>query len=81
MNIIIAKSELGYICLTTESPASSYGTPVLRVESLEVSGDFGPNDPFGGVPAAQVVRKWMSGSGRTDEELEAGRKFLRGELT
>jgi len=60
--------------LMTDSPASSYGQPVLRVEGR----DLGPADLMpAGEFAADVVRAWALGAGRSAEEREAARRFLR----
>ena len=64
--------------LTTESPASSYGVPVLRITGAEdiADGDYGPGDVLGVLDvggnkhvlhAADAVASWGAHPGRTDE--------------
>ena len=68
------------VFLTTRSPLSSYGVPVLRVEGRpgRPSGDFGPADLVApGATAAKVVVEWAEMEARTEEELQAARVFLR----
>lgn len=85
MDIIICTDPQGGIArLTTDSPASHYGIPVLRVEAEDVSGDFGPADLIGDIEkpdklitAAQVVAGWASKPERTKAEIETAASFLR----
>jgi hypothetical protein len=68
--------------LTTDSPASHYGLPVLRIDAADVAGDFGPADLLGDVDrpetltAAEIVAGWAMNAERNEEELEAARTFL-----
>jgi len=80
-DIIITKDEKGgFAILTTDSPMSHYGVPVLRIEAEDVDGDFGPADLIGEVPnlvsAASIVAGWARSGERTREEIEAARLFL-----
>jgi hypothetical protein len=80
-DILVSTDERGGIAvLTTASPASSHGIPVLRIEAEDVSGDFGPSDLIGEpgnlITAASVVAGWIERPGRTAEEFAAARKFL-----
>ena len=82
MEILITKDEKGGTChLTTYSPQSHYGIPVLRIDGEDIDGDFGPADIIGTAPdiiyAAEVVAGWAKETGRTTEEIEAARSFLR----
>ena len=65
--------------LTTDSPMSSYGIPVVRVEN-ESPGDYGPADmlTFAGLPvvASGLVALWARLAGRTPEEIEFAKSFL-----
>ncbi len=72
MNIQIRKD----VFLTTESSASHYNIPVLRIES-NAGPDLGPSDFIGKQFAAQLVAKWAGKKCRKPEELEAARRFLR----
>lgn len=89
MNILVTRdAQGGEAWLTTDSPASHYGCPVLRIEADDVDGDFGPADmidtsgdanrihPERIVTAADVVAGWARSTERTPEEIEAARKFL-----
>ena len=65
------------ICLTTNSPASHYGIPALRIETDE-GPDLGPSEFLrNGKLAAAVVAAWATKKCRKPEELEAARRFLR----
>ena len=88
MKIILwPDNENWEIFLTTDSPQSSHGLPVLRQISKRnpVPGSgwtFGPADPW--LPAesdeqtaADIVMSWAREKGRTQLELEAARDFLR----
>lgn len=84
-DILIAKDEDGGTAvLTTWSPMSHYGIPVLRVTADDVDGDFGPADIIGDprqpeslITAASIVAGWASQPGRTDAERAAARSFLQ----
>ena len=75
------------IFLTTESPQSSHGLPVLRQISKrnpDPSKDwtFGPADRWSPAEndeqtAADIVMTWAREKSRTQLELEAARSFLR----
>lgn len=82
--LITTDPDGGTAVLTTNSPASHYGCPVLRIEAEDVDGDFGPADliDFGAVgqgiiPAATIVHAWATAPQRSDEERQAARRFLR----
>ena len=82
MEIFITKDEKGGTChLTTDSSASHYGIPVLRIDGEDIDGDFGPADIIGTAPsiiyAAEAVAGWAKQPGRTAEEIKAARSFLR----
>ncbi len=86
MNIQVTKVKNGAeICLTTDSPASRYGIPVLRITgNFTMTADFGPADLVGTPeenftpdPAAEIVYAWAVKPGRKREELKAARLFLR----
>jgi len=85
MDILILKDEKGWTArLTTESPASHYGIPILQITADDVDGDFGPSDIIGTVDkpdelltAAQIVYAWGTQRDRREEEREAARSFLR----
>lgn len=80
--LVLEDGKGGSVKLTTESSASSDGIPVLRVESEESHGDYGPSDLIGDlegndfVKAAEIVAAWGKKRGRTQEEKEAARLFL-----
>ncbi|NVN89648.1 MAG: hypothetical protein HXX11_03515 [Desulfuromonadales bacterium] len=87
MNYLIVEDEEGGTAhLTTDSPASKDGIPVLRIVADDVSGDFtatdvilDPNNPFDMslvTHAADVIGSWMLAPCRTPEELHAGELFL-----
>ena len=69
--------------LTTDSPASSYGIPALRVEGegAEDAMDCGPADmvEIAGQPvfAAALVALWGMSKGRTKDEREAAAAFCQ----
>ena len=72
----------GTAVLTTGSPMSHYGCPVLRIEAEDVSGDFGPADlidatSIGGslMAAAGIVAGWASDPERTEAEIGAARMY------
>jgi hypothetical protein len=84
MNILIMKDKDGGTAyLTTESPASHYGIPVLQITAEDVDGDFGPGELIGDLEAgplmyaADIVASWAKQPGRTEAELKAARMFLR----
>jgi hypothetical protein len=67
--------------LTTESPASRHGVPVLEVTGEGIIGTFGPRDVFGVPPkmmsAARLVHTWAMDPARTPQEKDAARRFLK----
>ncbi len=74
--------------LTTDSTASSYGIPVPRIKADGESGDYGPADALPAGPwaagddlspccGAELVLAWARQPGRTAEEIQAARRFLR----
>jgi len=80
-DILISKDKKGGTAiLTTGSPQSHYGIPVLRIEAEDVDGDFGPADQIGNPPnvmtAAGIVAGWARTGKHTKEEIEAARLFL-----
>jgi len=66
----------GETYLTTESATSGCGVPVLRIEGE----DFGPGDLvwMAGffIPTADLVSAWAMDPVRTQEEIEAARRFM-----
>jgi hypothetical protein len=80
MNIIIAIDKKdGMATLTTDSPLSHYGVPVLRIEADDINGDFGPADILDskkGLTAADVVAGWAIDKDRTLEERNIAQKYL-----
>ena len=81
--LIMTDAHGGTVRLTTRGASSRSGAPVLRVESKEISGDFGPSDLIdasgiggGTFPAAVVVLGWAEEGDRTPEEIEMARWFL-----
>jgi len=83
-DILISKDDKGGTAiLTTDSPMSHYGIPVLRIEAEDVDGDFGPADLIGDldhperiITAASIVAGWAKTGKRTKEEIEAAGLFL-----
>ena len=71
--------------LTTNSPASHYGIPALRIEGDDRKHDLGPRDivsqdaatTFGGNEgtAAAVVANWANSRAISQKEREAARLF------
>ncbi len=81
MHILITKDKKGGTAyLTTESPASHYGIPVLQITADDIDGDFGPANLIGNLPnvfpAADIIAAWLNTPGRSPEEIEAGKSFL-----
>lgn len=63
--------------LTTDSPASRYGSPALRDALGDGLPDYGPADTLpGGDTAATLVFSWATRPHRTPDEREAARLFL-----
>lgn len=56
------------------------GQPVLRIRTDDGWADYGPGDlastPDGLLLASDVVADWLAEPGRTDEDVELGRRFL-----
>lgn len=83
MNITISQDESGVTCsLTTDSPSSHYGVPVVRFHRLDYP-DCGPGDPWPpleGMLEPMLVGEYMAGwlqePGRTGDEISAARLFL-----
>jgi len=72
---VVVYAEGGLLAvLTVNSPASSYGLPVLRVEGQ----DYGPGDrvPVLGRLAGEWVAEWAAQPERTAGEREAARRFI-----
>jgi hypothetical protein len=86
MNIVIMRDENGgKIRLTTESPGSRYGIPVIRIEAADMpdSPDYGPGDTIvPGLTGFDLVEGWLAGEvgekhGELPPEIEAAaRRFL-----
>jgi len=84
--LILTDEEGGTAHLTTDSPASKDGIPVLRIVAADVRGDYtaenvilnqeNPTDMSLVTPAADVVAWWLLAPGRTAEEIQAGQLFL-----
>lgn len=81
--LIITDKDGGTAYLTTNSPMSHYGTPVLRIEANDAEGDFGPADIIGEVvggggimTAADVVYGWAIRPERTEAEFKIARSYL-----
>ena len=82
MNYLITNdADGGTATLSTDSPMSSYGVPVLRISSADATGDFGPADAIRHrqprVLAADIVAAWAHETDRTPDEIEAARLFLQ----
>jgi hypothetical protein len=70
-----------FIELTTESTVSSHGYPVLRVHAGDDYDDYLPGDQIADeagrvVLARDVVVQWLTEPGRTEKDVEFGRRFL-----
>lgn len=82
-DIVVCEDQTGGTAiLTTDSPQSHYGCPVLRIEAEDIDGDFGPRDLLGDpergfVTAAEVVAGWIGRGDRNESEVEAARRFLQ----
>lgn len=75
--LISTDNKGGRAYLTTSSPVSHYGIPILRIEAEDIDGDFGPSDIIDGtMTAADIIVGWAKRPGRTNDELIAARKFL-----
>lgn len=78
-DILIYRGPYGHTAiLTTNSSASSYGVPVLRIEGkgLDDWPDLGPADALpSGHTAARLVVNAMDTGFWTPNDIEAGRKF------
>jgi hypothetical protein len=84
--IVLKDKDGGTAVLTTASPQSHYGVPVLRIEGAkdipERGIDYGPADLIAevkGVPlrGAHIVAGWALGKGRTQAEIQIARQYLR----
>ena len=78
-DILIRRDEKGgTIILTTNSPASTQGIPILKVDTEDTEGEFGPSDIIGEdlLTAAEVVVGWAKEKKRIKEKIEAARLFL-----
>lgn len=81
MDLIVSEDmNGGTAILTTDSPASHYGMPVLQITAEDIDGDFGPGDLINLgemlMSAGEIVYTWAMELGRTHEEMQAARKFL-----
>jgi len=84
--LILTDEEGGTVHLTTDSPKSMDGIPVLRVDAADVRGEYtaenvilnpyNPLDMSLVTQAADVVAWWLLSPGRTAEEMRAGELFL-----
>lgn len=75
--LISSDPDGGTAALTTYSPLSHYGIPILRIEGDDINGDFGPADiVHSTLTAADVVAGWAIKPERTDGEIETARLFL-----
>jgi len=78
-DILIRKDEKGgTIILTTNSPASTQGIPILKVDTEDTEGEFGPSDIIGEdlLTAAELIVEWAKKGKRNKEEIEAAKLFL-----
>ena len=80
--VVLNDPKGGMAYLTAESQGSSHGVPVLEIRAGDVDGTFGPEDLIydesGPVMrAASLVELWASSPERSDDEIEAARRFLR----
>ena len=80
--LVLNDPDGGMVYLTTDSPASSYGVPVLEVRAGAFDGIYWPSAPLwekgaGSMTAAGLVKKWADSPDRSDAEIEAARRFLR----
>ena len=80
-DIFIAMDEKGGTAiLTTDTPMSSHGIPILRINAENIKGDFEPGDIIGDdctTTAAEVVVGWAKSRNRTEAELKAATVFLK----
>jgi len=84
-DILILEDEEGSrVILTTNSPLSVHGIPVLRIEADDIGGDYRAMDRIDAtgtgeavIPVAGMVVNWARHPGRTAEELEIAKMFLR----
>ncbi len=84
--LIMVDEKGGFAILTTDSPMSRHGIPVLRVKAEGIDGDLGPADLIGERKrpemirtAAGIVAEWIRTGKHTEEELEAS--TVRSELS
>jgi hypothetical protein len=78
--LILSDDNGGTARLTTDSPASSYGIPVLVLDADDIRGEFGPADTLPTdqpLTGADLVATWGSEPERTEEERTAAGRFLR----
>jgi len=76
INVMTDNESGETVILTTDSPQSHSGAPVLRIEAEDVNGDFGPADMVGKVTAADIIVGWAEQETRTKKEIEAAQMFL-----
>jgi hypothetical protein len=81
--LISTDANGGTAVLTTASPQSHYGIPVLRIEAddIESDHDYGPADIIATVngkeiTGASVIAGWALQPGRTPEETHIARLYL-----
>jgi hypothetical protein len=81
--MIVVNNLLGRAVLTTDSPLSHEGTPILRVEAEDIGGDFRAGDLVdtdaqgNPIRAGFIVALWALKPERTRREIHAARRFLR----
>ncbi len=85
-DIIITRDKDGGIAyLTTASPQSHYGVPVLRIEGAkdipDRGIDYGPADVIvvadgRVIKGAHIIAAWAMGKKRTPQEVELARLYL-----
>lgn len=79
-DLILPDQEGGTARLTTDTPASSYGIPVLVIDADDIKAELGPADIVPSSPpitAADIVITWDSQPDRNEEERAAADRYLR----
>jgi len=68
----------GTVILTTDSPASTQGAPILKVDTEDLEGEFGPSDILGEdlLTAAEFIVEWARTGERSKAETQAAKLFL-----
>lgn len=78
--LILSDQEGGTARLTTDTPASSYGIPVLVIDADDIQAELGPADIVPSSPpimAADIILAWGSRPNRSEEERAAAERYLR----